>query len=101
MGRQPFLSIGFTISFDRRILKWTRKSIDRVKTEGEDDSTRSTLFYAEYRNTGGGACTEDRVDWPGFHVLKSSKEVRPYTVSELIQGDSWLPTSGVPYQSVV
>ncbi|WCJ22889.1 Plant invertase/pectin methylesterase inhibitor superfamily [Euphorbia peplus] len=56
----------------------------------------STLFYGEYRNTGSGASTSRRVNWPGFHVLKTPQEVAPFTVSRLIQGDHWIPTSGVP-----
>ncbi|MCD7463546.1 hypothetical protein HAX54_050845 [Datura stramonium] len=57
----------------------------------------STLYYGEYMNTGSGANTENRVNWPGFHVLRDANEASPFTVKNFIQGDSWIPASGVPY----
>ncbi|GLT51944.1 hypothetical protein SLA2020_253150 [Shorea laevis] len=57
----------------------------------------STLFYAEYMNTGAGASTANRVKWPGFRVLNSRKEARPFELSNFIQGESWIPESGVPF----
>ncbi|GLT51946.1 hypothetical protein SLA2020_253170 [Shorea laevis] len=57
----------------------------------------STLFYAEYMNTGAGASTANRVKWPGFHVLSSRKEASPFELSNFIQGESWIPESGVPF----
>ncbi|KAK4784911.1 hypothetical protein SAY86_001600 [Trapa natans] len=56
-----------------------------------------TLFYGEYQNNGPGSGLGGRVKWPGFHVLNSSAQVVNYTVSEFIQGDSWLPSTGVTY----
>lgn len=57
----------------------------------------STLFYGEYMNTGGGASTEHRVRWVGFHVMRSPEEAHPYCVSRVIQGESWIPKAGVPF----
>ncbi|KAJ6295177.1 hypothetical protein OIU76_023143 [Salix suchowensis] len=47
-----------------------------------DGSVYLNTFYAEYNNTGCGASTEHRVEWPGFHVLKKLKEAGPFTVKE-------------------
>ena len=54
----------------------------------------STLFYGEYMNVG--ASIERRVNWPGFHVLTSPREASAFTVSSFIQGESWIPMTGVP-----
>jgi len=59
----------------------------------------STLFYGEYMNTGSGASTVNRVSWPGFHVLRSGGEASPFTVREFVQGERWIPATGVPYSS--
>ncbi|KAK8570473.1 hypothetical protein V6N13_003150 [Hibiscus sabdariffa] len=58
----------------------------------------STLYYAEYMNTGIGASTGNRVTWPGFHVFNSAKEASPFTVSRFIQGELWIPETGVPFR---
>ncbi|KAF9687722.1 hypothetical protein SADUNF_Sadunf02G0122500 [Salix dunnii] len=58
----------------------------------------NTMFYAEYNNTGRGASTEHRVEWPGFHVLKNWKEASPFTVNQFIKGRSWISQTGVSYQ---
>ncbi|KAJ4840753.1 putative pectinesterase/pectinesterase inhibitor 36 [Turnera subulata] len=42
-------------------------------TEWDGSYALSTLYYAEYMNTGAGAATQGRVTWPGFHVLKSTR----------------------------
>ncbi|XP_038708600.1 probable pectinesterase/pectinesterase inhibitor 36 [Tripterygium wilfordii] len=57
----------------------------------------STLFYAEYMNIGAGASTAGRVRWPGYHVLNSPQEAIPFTVKGFIQGDLWIPQTGVPF----
>ncbi|GKV12901.1 hypothetical protein SLEP1_g23986 [Rubroshorea leprosula] len=51
----------------------------------------------KYMNTGGGASTANRLKWPGFHVLKSRKQASPFELSNFIQGESWIPESGVPF----
>lgn len=60
------------------------------------DFALSTLYYAEYNNTGPGSDTSNRVTWPGYHVINST-EASDYTVSEFLLGDFWLPQTGVPY----
>lgn len=55
-----------------------------------------TLFYAEFNNSGPGSMTENRVTWPGFHLLTST-DILQFTVSNFLLGDSWLPRTGVPY----
>ncbi|KAL5996240.1 hypothetical protein ACLOJK_026314 [Asimina triloba] len=56
-----------------------------------------TLFYAEYQNRGPGANTDNRVKWPGYKLLNSSVDAQPFTVRNFIQGDLWLPSTGVPF----
>nr|QIR83182.1 pectin methylesterase 24 [Cunninghamia lanceolata] len=59
----------------------------------------NTLYYGEYMNTGPGAGTANRVKWRGHHVLKTPTEASPFTVGQFIQGNSWLPSTGVQYSS--
>ncbi|XP_028053602.1 probable pectinesterase/pectinesterase inhibitor 20 [Camellia sinensis] len=55
-----------------------------------------TLYYAEYNNRGPGSSTANRVTWPGYHVITAMDAVN-FTVFNFISGNSWLPTTGVPY----
>ncbi|VVB06782.1 unnamed protein product [Arabis nemorensis] len=57
----------------------------------------SSMYYAEYRNWGPGSGTENRVKWPGFHVISDVQEARRFTVRNFIDGASWLPETGVPF----
>ncbi|XXG80570.1 hypothetical protein AAC387_Pa09g1406 [Persea americana] len=57
----------------------------------------STLYYAEYNNTGPGSNTSKRVTWTGYHVINASSLASNFTVSNFISGDSWIPATGVPY----
>ena len=59
-------------------------------------SFESTLFYGEYKNTSPGASTNKRVNWLGVHILHSS-QAQLYTVSQFLDGNSWLPPTGIPY----
>lgn len=61
------------------------------------DFALSTLYYAEYNNTGPGSNTSSRVTWTGYHVINASSTASNFTVSKFISGDSWIPASGVPY----
>lgn len=61
------------------------------------DFALSTLYYAEYNNTGPGSNTTKRVTWPGYHVITNSTDVANFTVSNFISGGFWLPATGVPY----
>ncbi|KAL3814933.1 hypothetical protein ACJIZ3_016201 [Penstemon smallii] len=65
--------------------------------EWSGDFAISTLYYAEYMNTGIGASTSNRVKWPGFHVLNDPSEAGQFTVKNFIGGDSWILATGVPF----
>lgn len=67
-------------------------------TEWDGNFALSTLFFAEYMNTGIGASTDRRVKWPSLHVLSSPKQVSPFTVNRFIQGQLWIPMTGVPFR---
>ncbi|KAI6694681.1 hypothetical protein NL676_022391 [Syzygium grande] len=58
----------------------------------------STLYYAEYNNTGLGSNTTNRVTWPGYHKINAT-DAANFTVSSFLLGDDWLPQTGVPYTS--
>ena len=63
------------------------------------DFALSTLYYAEYNNTGQGSDTGRRVTWPGYHNVINTTDVLNYTVTSFVLGDNWLPQTGVPYSS--
>ncbi|KAG4173749.1 hypothetical protein ERO13_A11G079800v2 [Gossypium hirsutum] len=67
--------------------------------EWDGDFALKTLYYAEYMNTGPGSSTSNRVKWGGYHVLKSASEVSKFTVGNFLAGNSWLPSTGVPFTS--
>ncbi|WJX36814.1 pectinesterase [Trifolium repens] len=56
-----------------------------------------TLTYGEYMNTGPGAGVASRVKWPGYRVLNDSREAGKFTVAQFIEGNLWLPSTGVAY----
>ncbi|KAK2418746.1 putative pectinesterase/pectinesterase inhibitor [Trifolium repens] len=62
------------------------------------DFALSTLYYAEYNNTGPGSNTSNRITWQGYHVINAT-DAANFTVSNFLDGDSWLPQTGVPYSS--
>lgn len=62
------------------------------------DFALSTLYYAEYSNTGPGSDTTNRVTWPGYHVINAT-DAGNFTVSSFLLGDDWLPQTGAPYSS--
>ncbi|KAK6942549.1 Pectinesterase, catalytic [Dillenia turbinata] len=70
-----------------------------LQWEGKSDRVLSTLYYAEYGNSGEGSSLQNRVQWPGFHALRSRSEASPFSVSNLIQGDTWIPHSGIPFSA--
>ncbi|XP_022941906.1 pectinesterase 2 [Cucurbita moschata] len=59
----------------------------------------NTLYYGEYKNTGAGASTANRVKWKGYRVITSAAEASKFTVGNFIAGGSWLPSTGVPFTS--
>ncbi|KAG7595607.1 Pectinesterase inhibitor domain [Arabidopsis suecica] len=62
------------------------------------DFALSTLYYAEYNNTGPGSNTTNRVAWPGYHVINST-DAANFTVTGLFIKDDWIWNTGVPYTS--
>ncbi|KAL9674194.1 hypothetical protein QQ045_030464 [Rhodiola kirilowii] len=56
-----------------------------------------TLYYGEYMNYGPGSGLGRRVKWPGYHVLNSSAQAEGFTVGQFIEGNLWLPSTGVKY----
>lgn len=67
--------------------------------EWDGDFALSTLYYAEYKNTGSGSSTANRVKWAGYHVLTSASQVNQFTVGNFLAGNSWLPATNVPFTS--
>ncbi|KAK7823754.1 pectinesterase [Quercus suber] len=63
----------------------------------DKDFALKTLYYGEYNNKGPSAGTSKRVKWSGYHVITSAKEAKKFTVAELIQGGTWLKSTGVAY----
>ncbi|CAN6468234.1 unnamed protein product [Victoria cruziana] len=62
------------------------------------DFALRTLYYGEYKNRGAGATTRRRVDWPGYHLMTRA-EAKKFTARSLIDGDTWLPATKVPFSS--
>ncbi|XP_062108057.1 probable pectinesterase/pectinesterase inhibitor 35 [Humulus lupulus] len=58
-----------------------------------------TLFYGEYMNSGPGASTGRRVGWAGYHASLTAPEANSFTVAGFISGNSWLPSTGVSFDS--
>ncbi|KAK7251951.1 hypothetical protein RIF29_35580 [Crotalaria pallida] len=66
---------------------------------GDSDFAQDTLYYGEYENYGPGSSTSNRVKWPGFHVITSPAEASQFTVTALLAGHKWLPSTTVPFSS--
>ncbi|CAL5194489.1 unnamed protein product [Lathyrus oleraceus] len=62
------------------------------------DFALSTLYYAEFNNSGPGSNTTMRVNWAGYHVINDT-DAANFTVFNFLDGDSWLTQTGVPYSS--
>ncbi|KAJ7954286.1 Pectinesterase [Quillaja saponaria] len=63
----------------------------------ENTTILSTVYYGEFMNTGIGADTEGRVKWPGYHVINNAAEAEQFTVENFLDGGSWIPGTGVPF----
>ncbi|KAL6644411.1 hypothetical protein ACP70R_016019 [Stipagrostis hirtigluma subsp. patula] len=63
----------------------------------EREAPPDNLYYAEYNNNGPGADVSGRVDWHGFHVIHDATEADAFTVARFINGNDWLPSTGVVY----
>ncbi|XP_074569907.1 pectinesterase-like [Curcuma longa] len=65
--------------------------------EWDRDFALDTLYYAEYLNYGPGSNLTRRVKWAGFHVLSDPVMVVNFTVAQFLDGNLWLPATGVKY----
>ncbi|GAA0174504.1 esterase [Lithospermum erythrorhizon] len=61
----------------------------------------SSIFYAEYQNTGPGADVSQRVKWAGYKSSVTAPEATKFTVESFIQGGDWLPEAGVLYDTAL
>ncbi|KAJ8448621.1 hypothetical protein Cgig2_010508 [Carnegiea gigantea] len=55
----------------------------------------NTLYYGEYKNSGPGSSTTERVEWGGFKVITNVSEASQFSVANFIGGQSWLPATNV------
>lgn len=62
-------------------------------------SALKTLYYGEYLNSGPGASTSGRVQWPGYHASITTTVAQGFTVDGFISGNLWLPSTGVSFDS--
>ncbi|XP_058212502.1 putative pectinesterase/pectinesterase inhibitor 28 [Rhododendron vialii] len=56
-----------------------------------------TLWYAEYSNRGAGAKKTGRVKWAGIQKKITADVAVTFTPSKFIDGNTWIPATGVPY----
>ncbi|KAL6010505.1 Pectinesterase 3 [Asimina triloba] len=72
-------------------LPWESSSVEPPKT----------IFYAEYENTGPGAILASRVKWAGYYPTITKEQASKFTVNSFIQGNEWLPPTGVTFASTL
>lgn len=66
-------------------------------SEWSGDQGLDTLYYGEFNNYGPGSGTDNRVTWPGYHVMDEN-DAYDFTVSQLINGQEWLDSTSIPYE---
>jgi pectinesterase len=64
----------------------------------ERDAPPDTLFYGEYGNKGPGAAVSGRVNWRGVRAILDASIATSFTVENFIDGNAWLPGTGVDYK---
>ncbi|KAL7001681.1 pectinesterase [Sarracenia purpurea var. burkii] len=58
----------------------------------------NTAYYREFGNRGVGSSTGGRVKWPSVKASPViTSEANQFTVGNFIHGNSWLPSTGVPF----
>ncbi|KAF5959128.1 hypothetical protein HYC85_000337, partial [Camellia sinensis] len=73
-------------------------AVDPKGWVGTDSSSGvGSVDFREYGNRGLGASTSGRVRWCGYRA--DSSEAEQFSVANFIQGDSWLPGTGIPFTS--
>ncbi|CAN1827808.1 Pectinesterase 3 [Linum perenne] len=65
--------------------------------EWNADFALTTLTYREYRNSGPGANTSERVRWEGYKVMRNETEAAAFTPDNFIAGGSWLRPTSFPF----
>ncbi|XP_052206894.1 probable pectinesterase/pectinesterase inhibitor 21 [Diospyros lotus] len=65
----------------------------------QGDIYLDTLWYAEYKNKGAGANKSKRVNWPGIQKKISADVAQTFTARQFIDGDLWIPSTGIAYLS--
>ncbi|CAL0317986.1 unnamed protein product [Lupinus luteus] len=61
----------------------------------------STIFYAEYQNSGPASDVSQRVKWTGYKPTLTDEEALKFTVQTFIQGPEWLPDTAVEFESAL
>ncbi|XP_052181343.1 pectinesterase 3 [Diospyros lotus] len=61
----------------------------------------STIFYAEYQNTGPGSGVDKRVKWAGYRPTITADQASKFTVESFIDGNEWLGASNVAFESTL
>lgn len=61
----------------------------------------STIFYAEYQNTGLGSSVGKRVTWAGYKPSITTDQASKFTVQSFIGGSDWLPLTDVAFDSTL
>lgn len=61
----------------------------------------SSIFYAEYQNTGPGADVSKRVTWAGYRSTLSDIQASKFTVGTFIQGAEWLTEAKVAFDTAL
>ncbi|PIN10312.1 Pectinesterase [Handroanthus impetiginosus] len=69
-------------------------------TDWKDHSGHSNVYYGEYGNYGPGSSTKRRVKWPGYRIINVTEEGK-FSVGKFIDGQVWLPETGVPFSTAI
>ncbi|GFS40439.1 pectin methylesterase 2 [Actinidia rufa] len=64
-----------------------------IVTGSKNAEDGATTYGSATFGTGG------RVKWPGYHVITSVAEAGKFSVGNFLAGDSWIPSTGVPFTS--
>ncbi|XP_023758432.2 pectinesterase 3 [Lactuca sativa] len=59
----------------------------------------SSIFYAEYQNSGEGSAVDKRVSWSGYKPSLTSSQAAKFNVRSFIDGAMWLPQTDVDFDS--
>ncbi|OMO87931.1 Pectinesterase, catalytic [Corchorus capsularis] len=74
---------------------WLDSIIDPRGWDKWDKSAIDLLSYLEFSNRGPASNTSARVSWA--KVLPDAAAAKQYTLTIYIDGDKWIPGTGIPY----